>query len=469
MNFFDELGRGCPTKHRLRYNGFKVQWEAFLRHVAEDAPWNYSLAEGAKGGATRRGRAYQSWRERAAGSTCPDLEDLSPIKRRFDFPAARSPSRRGRCPSPPGTGPGSPIPPSTSSADPLADAEPWSTAPSTGTLDAGVPRAHLVAGTRGRRGDGTPRSGGMGLDWPTSLELIRKSVAQAKTGGHLIASGAGTDHLAPGPEVTIDDVIAAVRGGNARRWMAAGSRVILWRPGPAPPPHAAPRLSPPVIIRSRCSAGCRSPRILHWLGEMFEPRARRLLGQPRSHRRRWTTCLSVIDANATKVDGIKDFAFYRRKRRVRDAPPPARRRAHVYRRRFQLSRPHRRRLRRGIRMPFWAPSTRSRGAASRALSALAAGDMPGYPAPPSIRRSASRATSSAPPPGSTRPAWCSRPISPATRTTFTMVGGQESARSNAAPRRDCPARQGRAFFTDPRTRRRRGLGRSSPPAAGGPR
>ncbi len=30
-------------------NGFKVQWEQFLRHVAEDAPWNYTLLEGAKG------------------------------------------------------------------------------------------------------------------------------------------------------------------------------------------------------------------------------------------------------------------------------------------------------------------------------------------------------------------------------------------------------------------------------------
>lgn len=30
-------------------NGFKVQWEQFLRHVAEDAPFAYTLAEGAKG------------------------------------------------------------------------------------------------------------------------------------------------------------------------------------------------------------------------------------------------------------------------------------------------------------------------------------------------------------------------------------------------------------------------------------
>jgi predicted dehydrogenase len=30
-------------------NGFKVQWEMFLRHVAEDAPWRFTLVEGAKG------------------------------------------------------------------------------------------------------------------------------------------------------------------------------------------------------------------------------------------------------------------------------------------------------------------------------------------------------------------------------------------------------------------------------------
>jgi predicted dehydrogenase len=30
-------------------NGFKVQWEAFIRHLVEDAPWRYTLLEGAKG------------------------------------------------------------------------------------------------------------------------------------------------------------------------------------------------------------------------------------------------------------------------------------------------------------------------------------------------------------------------------------------------------------------------------------
>ncbi len=30
-------------------NGFKVQWEDFIRHVVEDAPWQYDLISGAKG------------------------------------------------------------------------------------------------------------------------------------------------------------------------------------------------------------------------------------------------------------------------------------------------------------------------------------------------------------------------------------------------------------------------------------
>jgi|TARA_B100001971_G_scaffold214400_1_gene251715 predicted dehydrogenase len=30
-------------------NGFKVQWEMFIRHLFEDAPWKYTLLEGAKG------------------------------------------------------------------------------------------------------------------------------------------------------------------------------------------------------------------------------------------------------------------------------------------------------------------------------------------------------------------------------------------------------------------------------------
>ena len=51
---------------------------------------------------------------------------------------------------------------------------------------------------------------GMGLDWPTSLELIRRSLDAARdVPGALVASGCGTDHLAPEDARSVDDVIAA--------------------------------------------------------------------------------------------------------------------------------------------------------------------------------------------------------------------------------------------------------------------
>ncbi|WP_322895611.1 MULTISPECIES: Gfo/Idh/MocA family oxidoreductase [unclassified Yoonia] len=57
--------------NRVFDNGFKVQWEDFLRHVAEDGPWSYSLAEGAKGVQLAEA-GYQSSKERR----WIDLEDL---------------------------------------------------------------------------------------------------------------------------------------------------------------------------------------------------------------------------------------------------------------------------------------------------------------------------------------------------------------------------------------------------------
>ncbi|QCG93768.1 Gfo/Idh/MocA family oxidoreductase [Azospirillum sp. TSA2s] len=44
-------------------NGFKVQWESFIRHVVENAPYKHGLIEGAKGVQLVE-CALQSWRER---------------------------------------------------------------------------------------------------------------------------------------------------------------------------------------------------------------------------------------------------------------------------------------------------------------------------------------------------------------------------------------------------------------------
>ncbi len=44
-------------------NGFKVQWENFIRHMFEDAPWSYTLLEGAKGVQLAQ-LGMQSWAEK---------------------------------------------------------------------------------------------------------------------------------------------------------------------------------------------------------------------------------------------------------------------------------------------------------------------------------------------------------------------------------------------------------------------
>ncbi len=44
-------------------NGFKVQWELFIRHVADGAAFKWTLREGAKGVQLVE-CALQSWRER---------------------------------------------------------------------------------------------------------------------------------------------------------------------------------------------------------------------------------------------------------------------------------------------------------------------------------------------------------------------------------------------------------------------
>jgi predicted dehydrogenase len=49
--------------NRIYDNGFKVQWELFMRHVIEDAPYRHTLMEGAKGVQLVE-CALQSWKER---------------------------------------------------------------------------------------------------------------------------------------------------------------------------------------------------------------------------------------------------------------------------------------------------------------------------------------------------------------------------------------------------------------------
>ncbi|MGE0797144.1 MAG: Gfo/Idh/MocA family protein [Lautropia sp.] len=61
MNFFDQWLEVPDSE--VYDNGFKIQWERFIRHVAEDAPYQWTLPEGAKGVQLVEA-ALASWKER---------------------------------------------------------------------------------------------------------------------------------------------------------------------------------------------------------------------------------------------------------------------------------------------------------------------------------------------------------------------------------------------------------------------
>ena len=61
MPFFDQWQEVPDTE--TYDNGFKIQWEHFIRHVVENAPYRWTLAEGAKGVQLVEA-ALQSWKER---------------------------------------------------------------------------------------------------------------------------------------------------------------------------------------------------------------------------------------------------------------------------------------------------------------------------------------------------------------------------------------------------------------------
>jgi hypothetical protein len=186
-------------------------------------------------------------------------------------------------------------------ADPWADVDPWLTAAIDwdATIDY---RRYLWSLGLGVAEAMDTAQRGMGLDWPTSLELIRRSLDAARgVPGATIASGVGTDHLAPEDARTIDDVIAAYEQ-QMEAVEALGGRMIVM----ASRALARVARSPADYERvyDRILSQAREPVILHWLGEMFDPALAGYWGDA-DHMRAMETALGVIEAHASKVDGIK--------------------------------------------------------------------------------------------------------------------------------------------------------------------
>ena len=168
-------------------NGFKVQWEMFLRHVAEDAPFPHDFLEGARGVQLAE-LGLKSWRraplDRCAGAGSCDCGQLVKLVRRRWI--ALSTTRPLVEPLAPPRAGGFETRVAFAAAhvvvDPLRTAEPL-THPVIDWDATLAYREYLWSLGFGVAEAMDTAQRGMGLDWPLALELIRRSTAAAKARG----------------------------------------------------------------------------------------------------------------------------------------------------------------------------------------------------------------------------------------------------------------------------------------------
>jgi Protein of unknown function (DUF993) len=143
---------------------------------------------------------------------------------------------------------------------------------------------------------------GMGLDWPTALELIRRSLEAARdVPGADLACGAGTDQLPDAGDLTLDRVraayeeqIAAIEGLGGRVIIMASRALARAARGP----------DDYLTVYSRLIRQSQRKVILHWLGDCFDPALAGYWGMtdvPAA----METVLGLIREHADKIDGIK--------------------------------------------------------------------------------------------------------------------------------------------------------------------
>jgi hypothetical protein len=139
---------------------------------------------------------------------------------------------------------------------------------------------------------------GMGLDWAATQELIRRSVAEARSVGGQLACGAGTDQIVSG---TLDEVrgayeeqLAFIEGEGAPVILMASRALAAAASGP----------DDYRGVYGSLLSQASSPVILHWLGDMFDPLLTGYWGSGDLDAAA-DVVLDIIAANVDKVDGIK--------------------------------------------------------------------------------------------------------------------------------------------------------------------
>ena len=146
---------------------------------------------------------------------------------------------------------------------------------------------------------------GMGLDWPATQELIKRSSAEAASVGGLIACGAGTDQLdvaaVPEGRAGLKVVLDAYRE-QVETVTGAGATVIVMASRAL---AATARSAEDYLeVYDALLDEVQRPVILHWLGPMFDPALSGYWGSDRVHTAT-ESFLSLIRSHPGKVEGVK--------------------------------------------------------------------------------------------------------------------------------------------------------------------
>jgi hypothetical protein len=109
---------------------------------------------------------------------------------------------------------------------------------------------------------------GMGLDWRTTQELIRRTTAAATAGKRSVVCGAGTDQLPAQQSHQLADIVAAY--AEQCRWIEeCGGQVVVMASRALA--ATARSFDDYREVYSKVVGACRDPVLLHWLGPMFDP------------------------------------------------------------------------------------------------------------------------------------------------------------------------------------------------------
>ena len=184
-------------------------------------------------------------------------------------------------------------------ADPLGDNTPG--APAQLDWDATLAfRHHLWSHGLGVADAMDTAQRGMGLDWETTQELVRRSGAEAQAVGGRLVCGASTDQLPPGP-ASLDQIVAAYVE-QCQLVEGAGGTVVLM----ASRQLAASARTPEdyADVYGRVLAEVSGRVVLHWLGPMFDPALAGYWGALDLDEAT-DVFLQLIKEHAGKVDGIK--------------------------------------------------------------------------------------------------------------------------------------------------------------------